>query len=139
MTTILGTGLDAESSYNGFMFSIKALQDVEVQALYAESQSALSIDVTIYSASGAWEACKSRFAAWEHVGNGSFTKVRGASNRVVSHLTISLRRDEVKKPDETRAGAACVYQIELGAQFLHSYRLYSWGRFQQRQWPCDSM
>ena len=73
--TILDTGLGAESAYNGFMFSIKALEDVEVQALYAESQSGLPIDVTIYSASGAWEASKSRFAAWKQVGRGSFAKV----------------------------------------------------------------
>ena len=120
MTTILDTGLGAESSYNGFMFSIKALQDVEVQALYAESQSPLSIDVTIYSASGAWEACKSRFAAWEHVGNGSFTKVRGALNEpcLISRSVFTLKSRSV-----TRLGLAqpvCIKSNSVHSFYIHT-------------------
>jgi hypothetical protein len=73
--TILDTGLAVESAYNGFVFSIQALEDIEVVALYAESECGVPLDCTLYTASGAWEACKTQLSKWKEVGTGHFTKV----------------------------------------------------------------
>jgi hypothetical protein len=89
MTTQLATERTVQGANYGFMFSVRCKKAVDVHALWAASQRPGTVAVTIYSAIGHWDACKTNQTAWRVIGTGEFTG-KDEPTRIVLDAPLSI-------------------------------------------------
>lgn len=77
LNNMLQTKKKVQSAYYGFMFSVAAAEnhDVEVIAIHAVSEVNIGVEASIWSANECWQSCKTMEGSWKEVGKGLFSKV----------------------------------------------------------------